>query len=278
MNALFDAKGHVRAFAELLGLLTRHRRLTVEMARREISERYTGQLFGIFWAVGHPLALMLVYVFVFAFVFRARMGGTADLPLNFTAYLLAGLIPWLAFQESMTKASTVIVANANLVKQVIFPIDVLPVKGVLATLITQTIFLVLLAAYTLITHHGLLWTYFLIPVVFLLQALAMIGISYLLSSIGAYVRDVKDFVQVFCSVALFIQPILYMPSSVPAAVRPILYINPLSYVVWCWQDVLYFGRVAHPWAWGVLAVGSLVVFVFGYRVFLRLKVMFGNVL
>ncbi len=278
MHALFDLKGHARAFSELLGLLTRHRRLTVEMARREISERYSGQLFGIFWAVGHPLALMLIYVFIFAFVFRARMGGTAALPLNFTAYLLSGLIPWLAFQESMTKASTVIVANANLVKQVIFPIEVLPVKGVLASLVTQTIFLVLLAVYTLITNHSLLWTYFLIPVVFTLQALAMIGVSYLLSSIGAYVRDVKDFVQVFCSVALFIQPILYQPSSIPAAVRPVLYLNPLSYVVWCWQDVLYFGRLVHPWAWGVLAAGSVFIFVFGYRVFLRLKVMFGNVL
>jgi lipopolysaccharide transport system permease protein len=197
MRALFDLKGHLRAFGELLGLLTRHRRLTVEMARREIYERYTGQLFGLFWAVGHPLALMLIYVFVFAFVFRARMGGTADLPLNYTAYLLSGLIPWLAFQESMTKAGTVIVANANLVKQVIFPVEVLPVKGVLASLATQTVFLVLFAAYTLITFHALLWTYVLIPVVFVLQALATIGVSYLLSSIGAYVRDVKDFVQVF---------------------------------------------------------------------------------
>ncbi len=278
MNALFDIRGHWRAFSEMAALLTRHRRLSLEMARREISERYSGQVLGVFWAIGHPLALMAIYIFIFGFVFKARLGGTMEMPLNYTTYLLAGLIPWLAFQESMAKAGTVIVSNANLVKQVVFPIEVLPIKGVLATLLTQTIFLTLLAAYTLFTHHGLLWTYLLLPVVFLLQAMAMAGVSFILAAGGAYVRDVKDFVQIFGSVALFIQPILYMPQAIPAAVRPILYLNPLSYMVWCWQDVLYFGRFAHPWAWPVFAAGSLFVFVLGFRVFRRLKSYFGNVL
>jgi lipopolysaccharide transport system permease protein len=278
MYSALNPKGNFQAFSELLALLTRHRVLTVELARREIGEHYTGQLFGTFWAIGHPLLLMLVYIFVFAYVFKTRIGGTVDMPLDYTAYMLAGLIPWLAFQESMTKAGTVIVANANLVKQVIFPIEVLPVKGVVATLITQTIFLGLLAVYTLITTHALLWTYLLLPVLFIVQALAMIGVSYLLAAVGTYFRDVKDFVQVFCSVAFFLLPILYLPEAVPAAVRGILYVNPLSYMIWCYQDLLYFGRFAHPWAWIVFSALAFSVFIFGYRVFRKLKVMFGNVL
>jgi len=278
MYSAFDARGNLQAFRELISLLTRHRQLTLALAKREIGERYSGQFFGTFWAIGHPLILMLVYIFVFAFVFQMRVGGTADMPLDYTAYMLAGLIPWLAFQESMMKASTVIVANANIVKQVIFPIEVLPVKGVIATLVTQTIFLGLLAAYTLITHHALLWTYLLLPVLFVVQALAMIGVSYLLAAVGAYFRDVKDFVQDFSTVAFFIMPMLYVPESVPAAVRGILYVNPFSYMVWSYQDILYFGRFEHPWAWLVFVTLSLFIFVFGYRVFRRLKVMFGNVL
>jgi lipopolysaccharide transport system permease protein len=192
--------------------------------------------------------------------------------------MLAGLIPWLAFQESLTKAGTVIVANTNLVKQVIFPIEVLPFKGVLATLATQVIFLALLSVYNLAAYHRLLWSYALLPVVFFLQALAMAGASYLLAAVGAYLRDVKDVVQVFCSVAFFILPILYLPEAIPRAVRIVLYVNPFSYMVWCYQDVLYFGRFAHPWAWAVFGGSSLFIFVLGYRVFRKLKVMFGNVL
>ncbi len=278
MLSALNVRGNLQAFGELTLLLTRHRRLTFELAKREIGERYTGQLFGRFWAIGHPLALMLVYVFVFGFVFKARVGGTLDMPLNYTSYLLAGLIPWLAFQESMSKSGTVVLANTNLVKQVIFPIEVLPVKAVLATLATQIVFLGLLTLYNLLTYHGLLWTWLVLPLLFLVQSLAMIGVSYLLASIGVYFRDVKDFVQVFCSLSFFLLPMLYLPESIPRAVRPVLYVNPFSYMVWCYQDILYFGRFAHPSAWWVFTGMSLFIFVLGYRVFRKLKVMFGNVL
>ncbi len=278
MYSVFNTKSNLQAFRELISLLTRHRQLTLALAKREIGERYSGQFFGTFWTIGHSLTLMFVYIFVFGWVFKTQIGGTADLPLDYTTYLLAGLIPWLAFQESMAKAGTVIVANANIVKQVIFPIEVLPVKGVVATLVTEGIFFALLAAYTLITHHALLWTYLLLPVLFVVQALAMIGVSYLLAAVGAYFRDVKDFVQDFSTVAFFIMPMLYVPESVPAAVRGILYVNPFSYMVWSYQDILYFGYLRHPYAWVVFIGLSLFVFVFGYRVFRRLKTMFGNVL
>jgi lipopolysaccharide transport system permease protein len=278
MSSALNPRANFQAFLELFSLLTRHRQLTVELARREISERYSGQFFGTLWTFGHPLVLIFVYIFVFAYIFKTRIGGTAEMPFDYTSYMLAGLIPWLAFQESMAKSSTIIVSSANIVKQVIFPVEVLPVKGVVATLLTECIFLVMLAVYTLITYHGLLWTFLLLPVLIVVQTLAMIGVSYLLAATGAYFRDVKDLVQDFSTVAFFILPILYLPESVPSALRGILYLNPFSYMVWCYQDLLYYGRFAHPWAWLVFVSTSILVFVFGYRVFRKLKVMFGNVL
>ncbi|NJN97759.1 MAG: ABC transporter permease [Anaerolineales bacterium] len=278
MVSLLNPKYHFLAFRELTTLLTRHRQLTIEMAKREIADRYMGQIFGLFWAVGHPLILMVVYVFVFGYIFKMRIGGTRELPLDYTTYLLAGLIPWFSFQEAMGKSSTVIINNANLVKQVIFPIEILPVKGVIASLITQLIFLVLLIVYVLITHHALPWTYTLLPGLLLLQTLGMIGVAYTLAAIGTYFRDVKDFVQVFTVVNFYLLPILYLPESVPTLFRPILYLNPFSYLVWCYQDALYFGRFEHWWAWPVFIVMSLGIFIMGYRLFRKLKVMFGNVL
>jgi lipopolysaccharide transport system permease protein len=271
-------RGNLQAFRELVWLLTQYRQLTVEMAKREIVDRYAGQLFGAFWAIGHPLTLILVFIFIFGVVFKMKIGGTVDMPLDYTTYLLSGLIPWLAFAESMSKASTVIISSSSLVKQVVFPIEVLPVKGVIASLVTQCVFLVLLTAYVLVKEHFLLWTYALLPVLVFFQALAMIGVSYILSAIGVYFRDVKDFVQVFTTVGVYLMPIFYLPESVPKVFRPVLYINPFSYLTWCYQDALYFGRFVHGWSWLIFGAMSLAVFVIGYRVFRKLKVMFGNVL
>jgi len=278
MSYALSLSANIQAFIELFNVFRTRGRLIFELTRREIFDRYTGQVFGVFWSLVHPLIITLLYIFVFGFVFQTRIGGTLDLPLDYTAYMLAGLIPWLVFQEVLGKSSTLIVSNANVVKQVIFPIEVLPIKNVMASLVTEAVFFGLLVIYVLFTGHPLPWTYVLIPILVLFQVFAMVGISFLFSSVGVYFRDLKDFVQLFLSVAFFILPILYLPESIPASVRPILYINPISYMIWAYQDALYFGSFTHPWAWVVFGLGSLVIFVFGYRVFRKLKVMFGNAL
>jgi len=221
---------------------------------------------------------MGIYVFIFAVVFKIKIGGTSEMPLDYTTYLLSGLIPWLCFQESMAKGVGVIVANASLVKQVVFPVEILPIKGVLATLPNMLVSLVILVSYVFATHHSLPATFLLIPVLIIFQILAMVGVSYILSAVGAYFRDLKDFVQVFSVAGIYLVPIFYLPSLVPDLFRPLLYLNPFSYLIWCYQDALYFGRFEHWWAWIVFMTLSLGVFYTGYRVFSKVKVFFGNVL
>jgi lipopolysaccharide transport system permease protein len=266
------------AWRDLLALFTRHRQLTLEMARRELHDRYLGQVFGVLWALLHPLVLMAVYVFVFAFIFKIRLGGTEQLPLNYTVYLLSGLIPWLTFQDALAKSSTVIPNNANLVKQVIFPVEVLPVKGVLASLATQAVFVALLTGYVLAAYHYVPATYLLVPVLMVMQGLFMIGVGYLVSAVSVYFRDVKDLVQVFAVTGVYLIPAFYLPEQIPGAFRLILFLNPVSHLIWCYQDLLYYGRIEHWWAWAVLLPMSVACFYGGYRVFSVLRTMFGNVL
>ncbi len=278
MSTIIKPQSHLRAFKEIVGLLTRHRQLTWEMVKREISDRYAGQVLGTLWTIGHPLILMAIYVFIFTVIFKQKTGGTFELPRDFTTYLLSGLIPWMAFQESMMKSPTVIISYSNLVKQVVFPIEILPVKGVIASVITQLISTVILIIYVLISHGAIPLTYLLIPVIFFFQILAMIGVAYILSSIGVYLRDMKEFVQVFCLAGFYLLPLFYLPSQFPRVLMPAFYVNPFYYLVLCWRDVLYFGRFENLWAWPVFVIGSLVVFTSGYALFRRLRTMFGNVL
>jgi len=258
--------------------LYRNRVLTLTLARREVTDRYTRQILGSVWAVGHPLIHVLVYIFIFQVVLKLRVGGTVEMPLDYVAYLLSGLIPWLAVQEALNKGSTVITSNANLVKQVVFPIEVLPVKTVLACFVTQGVGTVCLALYVLITHGSLPWTYALLPILWLFQAVGMAGLVSALAALGVYVRDIKELVQVFAVVGLYLVPVVYLPEWVPESLRPILYFNPFSHVVWCYQDVCYFGEFRHAWSWLIFGVGAPLTFLLGYALFRRLQTHFGSVL
>lgn len=260
-------------------LLTRHRELTWEMTKRELSDRYAGQFFGPAWVVGHPLLLMALYVVLFAYVFPARVGTAADSGL--TVYILAGLMPWMTFSEAMAKSTQVVVGNANLVRQVVFPIEVLPIKTVLASTVTQLVATVLLLAYIVVADSSPTWYACLLVPLFVLQIAAMTGVCYLLSAIGAYFRDLKDVVQVFLSAGLFLAPILYVPdvlARLPEPLRVVLALNPFSHLVWCYQDALYFGGIEHPLSWVVVLILAFGIFVAGFTVFEKLRVMFGEIL
>jgi lipopolysaccharide transport system permease protein len=106
----------------------------------------------------------------------------------------------------------------------------------------------------------------------------MCGIAFLLGAISPFFRDIKDIVQVFSVIGVYLIPVVYLPDMVPAAVRPLLFLNPFSHLVWCYQDVCYFGQIAHPWSWAVLLAISGLSCVLSYRVFQKLKPYFGNVL
>ncbi|MCC5635727.1 ABC transporter permease [Nostoc sp. CHAB 5844] len=281
LEELFRLKiisGHIKVLREFLYILTKYRQLTWEMAKREITEKYAGQVLGTFWAVLHPLFLMSVYIFIFVFVFKIKIGGTKGMPLDYTTYLLSGLIPWLTIQESMSKASVAIVSNANLVKQVVFPIEILPIKGVISSLLTQGVFLLILIIYVVLSQHSIPLTYGLIPLIILLQFFFIIGISYILASVGAYFRDIKDIIQVITVIGVYLMPIFYLPEQVPSGFQQLLYFNPFSHLIWCYQDTLYYGYFAHPWSWLIFIILSHVIFTIGYKLFGRLKIMFGNVL
>ena len=213
MISLFS--GHLEAVQEAIRLFYKHRRLTWEMAKSELSERYSGQVLGAFWSVIHPLLQIGLYVFIFAFVFRATLGNALSFPRDYATYILAGLVPWISLQDSLNKATTAIHANVSLVRQVVFPIEILPVKGVVVTAISQVISLSLVTVYVIARNQSLPWTYILLPVLVVMQLAVMTGFSLALSAAGAYFRDLKDIVQVLALASMYVSPVFYLPESVP---------------------------------------------------------------
>ena len=259
-------------------VLTNNWRLTWELAKRDVSDRYVGQMLGSIWSLAHPIFLMALYVFIFTTIFPARFDDLERFPRSYTVYILSGLVPWLTFQEVLHRSVVVITQNASLVKQIVFPIEVLPVKTVLGSFASQIIATVVLALVCLVFGDGLNWWWLGLPVLWALSLLAMTGASYLLAALGVYIRDLKDVLQVFVTANLFLQPILFTPDRIPESLRFLLYLNPFSYLTWCYQDLLYYGRIEHPFAWICLLILSVLIAWCGVATFNHLKHWFGDVL
>jgi len=219
---------------------------------------------------------MALYVFIFGIVMGTRIGGTVEMPLDYTAYILAGIIPWLFSQEVMSKSAGVIIVNSSLVKQVIFPIEILPVVSVYTSSISSVIALGALGCYLLLTAQIHWVTLPLLPILIMLHIMFLAGLAFAISSISVFFRDLKDIIQIFSTAGIFLAPVIYLPQWVPAIFKPVIYINPYSYIIWCYQDVIYFGRIEHPLAWVVTVSISLLSISGGYRTFRKLKPYFGD--
>lgn len=267
---------HGLGVVRLLQSIIQRRGLVWEMARREMTDMHAGQTAGIVWLVVHPILLFSVYAFLFTVVFKVRIGDRG--PSDYLIYLFSGLAPWLLTQEIISRASLVLVSNLNIVKKVMFPVEVLVAKGVLSALLVQCILLFCVLAYIVVARNGPAMSFFLLPVLFALHLMLLWGIALFLSAMTPYFRDVPEIIRVFVTVNIYMMPIMYLPDMVPGSLRFVLLINPFSSLIWCYQDVLYFNRIAHPFAWVFLFAFSAGLLALGSYVFSRLRHHFASVL
>lgn len=261
-----------------ISLIVGNRRLLAHMAQRDLRARHMGQIAGNFWIIGHPLFQMLLFLFIFSVVFKQRIGGTHELPGDYTTYILSGLVPWLAIIPAIATCCVSIVSNAPLVKQFTFDLELLPVKDVLLSMVFWVVGIVLLGLYTLAVTARLPVTYLLLPIVLCMHLMLVIGLGWVLAAVTVFFRDLKDIVTVVIQAGVYMLPIVYLPSWVPDLLRPLITYNPFSSVIWVYQDTLYFGRFEHPLAWLVCLLLSTTLFSLGLRIFRRSKPLFGHML
>lgn len=270
---------YLQSTRDLLAGLSANRRLAWALAKRDMSDEHIGQSFGVGWAILQPLLMMGIYLFVFTFVFATRLEDAPNPHLDYSVYLFSGLIPWLTLSLVLGRAPTIVVSNTGLVKQVALPIEILPIKSLYGPFVFFSVTAAVSLLYAVISSGGrLALTTVLLPVLTVLLFMLAVGLSLFLSCLGAFFRDTKEFVNVFLSAGLFILPILYKPGWLPPALAWVISLNPLSAVIWCWQDALYYGAFAHPGAWVANILLSVMALIVGARVFMTAKDHFGDVL
>lgn len=268
---------NVTALSSFIGLVTERWNLVYEMTRRDVLDRYAGQALGAFWVIFSPLLMMGVYVFAFTVLFTSRISAEGS-ATEYAGYILAALAPWLTITEVLGRAPTAITGNAGLVKQVIFPNEVLPLKMVLGALpsLVINLFVVLLLIVLAGDVHPLGWL--LLPIPILCLVLMATGFAYFLAAIGVFLKDTKDIVAVLVTIGFFLHPMIYAPGVAPRWLAAFFYLSPISYVLWGFRDAIYYGGIVNPYIWIAMVAFSILIFEIGYRTYRILKPIFGNVL
>lgn len=254
-----------------------HRRLLFEMTRRDVFDRYAGQVLGAIWAIIHPVMTILVFIFMFAVVFRMKADTSLDIPGDHTLFMISGLVPWLIIADVLGRSSGIVSNQASLVKQVVFPVEVLPLKMVLASLPTFVIGFAGLGIYALMTGRATP-ALLLYPLAALPLYLFLLGVAFVLSAVGVFLRDIREIVQMYTLVGLYVAPVFYYMHWVPDRLKVLVYLNPITIYIESFHDAAYYGGIRSWMLWmAALSLGCAATW-FGAMVFARLKPYFGSYL
>ena len=233
LTALDPNAANSAALQTLLGSLTRNRELIGQMIRREVVGRYRGSALGLAWSFFNPVLMLAVYTLVFSGIFKARWNaaGQPESIGHFAIVMFVGMIVLNLLTEVLTRSPTLILANPNFVKKVVFPLEILPIVTLGAAGFHLLISLAVLMLAFLMFNGFLHWTVILLPFVLLPLAFLTLGLSWGLASLGVYLRDVSQAIGLVCSVLMFMSPIFYPLSSVPEKFRWIIAANPLTFII-----------------------------------------------
>lgn len=271
-----DSDAGETVWQALLGLWS-NRQLTGLMVYRDFIGRYKGSLLGALWPLVNPLGHMILYTFVFSMVLKVRFGDDPSTS-SFALYLMAGLLPWSALAEAVSRASKLILESPNLVKRVVFPLEVLPFTLAVSALLSEVVaFALLLGAIVLFTGHIHLTIAFL-PLIVLSQFMFIAGVSWMLASMGVFVRDLPHLIALGLSAWMYATPIVYPATSMPKDFQWLLWINPMAGIVGDYRRVLLQGLPPDWASYAGYTAASVGLWLFGFYLFHKTKRSFADVM
>ncbi|PBC02076.1 ABC transporter permease [Mesorhizobium sp. WSM3860] len=257
--------------------------LVLSLIRREIAGRYRGSTLGLFWSLLNPLFMLAVYTFVFGVVMKSRwttpdQQSASHSTGEFAVILFCGLIVFQFFAEVISMAPGLIVGNANYVKKIVFPIQMLPVVSAGAALFHAAVSLVVLLVFAYVVFGSVPLTVFLAPVVFAPFVVMVLGAAWTLASIGVYFRDMSQIVSPLVTATMFLSPVFFQRTALPSWLQPWLSLNPLAIPVESFRNVVLFGVLPNWPALGYYSLAAIAVALLGYQFFQKTRRGFADVL
>ena len=248
------------------------------LTQRDILIKYRGSVLGLCWTFITPLALITIYTLVFS-VFLNMTWETAGAGYGgFAIMLFCGLIPFNFFNETIVRASSIILTSPNYVKKIAFPTEILPIVANLSGMVHAGISIIILLVVHVVLKGEMHWTVLYVPVIWLPVILSCLACSFFVASVGVFIRDLPHMLGLIFSALFFLTPILYPVSSVPKPFQLILFINPMAYAASNMRKAIVLG-LAPNWSSLLLyTLVSLLALLLALLYFSRIKLRFADVL
>lgn len=256
--------------------------LIATLVKRDFVSRYRASAVGLLWSFIQPAFMLGVYTVTFSLIMNVRFGAENS-PSSFVLYLFCGMLPWMAFSEALARSSTVILDNANFVKKLVFPTQILPVNMMLSALLTEGIGMIIFVLAIFMFRHSLHSTIVFLPLVLIPQVLLTLGLGWILASFTVFIRDLANFIHLILTAWLFLTPIFYpeaivLQANMPNSFKRLFLMNPMFTIVSNYRRIFLDGKAVDFRALILLTAVSLVIFWMGYAWFYRTRKSFADVL
>lgn len=241
-----------------------YRELLKTNVKKEIRGRYKNSFLGVLWSFLNPLLQLLVYSVIFGALLA---GGDKTYPI----YICVALIPWTYFTTAITQVAFTVIGNADIIKKVYFPREILPVSVVTSGAVNFIISTIIILAFVIFSGVGLSWYILLYPFILLIQYVLLLGIGFIVSSVTVYFRDLEHIIGVVLMAAFYATPIVYKLEQLPHTLQILVNLNPMTHLINAYRDIFYYHQMPNMEILVTLLGISLALTVVGYFIFKKLQ-------
>jgi len=268
----------MRLLLPFVAVLVQHRELLWQFTQRNVELRHKGSHLGLVWSVLNPLLMLALYVLVFGYIFSGRFGMPGETRTTYGLAIFLGLTLYHFVAEALSTAPTVVVAQPNFVKKVVFPLEILPAANLGAALVHLLIGLTLVLTGVLLFGDGLSRSALWLPVIILPLVLGCLGMNWLLAALGVFLRDISQLVQFLSLALMFASAVFYPLNKIPPAAWSVMRFNPVLLAIEAARDCVIWHEPVNLTHLAYLYASGLILCIVGHAVFRSLKPAFADVL
>jgi len=244
--------------------------LIKEFTKRDFTERFSGSVLGLLWSFIWPLVNICIYIIIFSKIMGAKLPGMSS-TYSYSIYLVSGLVPWIAFSNTVSRASTVFVDKKYIITKVRISLPSLPLYIVMSESITFLITLIIFIVFLIFSGNQLNTTIVLLPFVYLLQQIFAYSLGFFCAILNVFIRDIKEMIGVIIQLWFWFTPIVYVIDILPELVKDYFVFNPACLFIGAYHDIFVFGHAPNFNHLIILTLLSHMILAFAYVMYKKLE-------
>lgn len=256
-------------------------RLAFQLTNREIEVRcYRGSVLVLIWSMITPLMMLAIYTFVFATIFKSRWppSESTESSAQFAVILFSGFIIYQIFAEILKRSPKLMLKNTNYVKKDLFPLEILVPVALGNTLFYAAISILILIPFIIFVMGLLSWTFILLPFILVPLLLVTAGVGWMLAPLGMFARKIVQFMSTLAIAHLFLAPVYFGLTALPALMQPWLALNPVTVPVEQARWLVIFGGLPDLGVMATYMLISIIICTYSYIWFQKTREAFADVL